>query len=286
MSELALIDRTVADSAPPIRLPTQDELPCEDGIPMETERHFLQMGLLLETVQPWLAQRGSGYAGGDMFLYFSPAQIRGEYFCGPDVFVALDVPRGERKSWVVWQEGKGPDVVIELLSESTGNYDKTVKKRIYHDQVHVPEYYWYDPFDPDDWAGFRSDGVDYQPLPRDVLGRMFSPQLQLFLLRWHGVYRGVETVWLRWATLDGELLLTGFEHADRERQIADQAQQRADQVQQWAEQAQERAQQQTLRAQQQTLRAQQAEEMLLTAQQRIAELEARLAMSGQNSTPS
>ena len=278
MSELALIDRTVADSAPLIRLPTQDELPCEDGIPMETERHFLQMGLLLETVQPWLAQRGNGYAGGDMFLYFSPAQIRGEYFCGPDVFVALDVPRGERKSWVVWQEGKGPDVVIELLSESTGNYDKTAKKRIYHDQVHVPEYYWYDPFDPEDWAGFRSDGVDYRPLPRDSLGRMFSPQLQLYLLRWRGVYRGVDTIWLRWATLDGELLLTGFEHAERERQIADRERQIADQ-------AQQRAEQEAQRAEQEAQRAEQAKEMLLTAQQRIAELEARLAMSGQNTAP-
>lgn len=279
MSELELLERVTTPPARLSRLPaphdlhyldedpddlalyrhlTQHDLPCEDGIPMETERHYLQMGLLLETVQLWLAQRGSGYAGGDMFLYFSPAQVRGQYFYGPDVFVALDVPRGERKSWVIWQEGKGHDVVIELLSESTGNYDKTLKKRIYHNQVHVPEYYWYDPFDPDDWAGFRSDGVDYRPLPRDSLGRMLSPQLQLFLLRWHGVYRGVEAVWLRWATLDGELLLTGYEHADQERQ-------RANQAQQWAEQ--------------ESQRVQQAEEMLLTAQQRIAELEARLAMS-------
>ncbi len=261
--DLLYLDEDPGDLAPYRHL-TQNDLPCEDGIPMETERHFLQMGLLLETVQPWLAQRGSGYAGGDMFLYFSPAQVRGQYFCGPDVFVALDVSQHERKSWVVWQEGKGPDLVIELLSESTGNYDKTVKKRIYHNQVHVPEYYWYDPFDPDDWAGFRSDGVDYRPLPQDSLGRMFSPQLQLFLLRWRGVYRGVDTIWLRWATLDGELLLTGFEHAERERQLADQARQRAQQEQQ---------------------RAQQAEQSLLAAQQRIAELEARLAMTSQNIAP-
>ena len=285
MSELELIDRVEADLAPPLRLPTQDELPCEDGIPMETQRHYLQMGLLLETLQPWLAQRGTGYAGGDMFLYFSPAQIRGEYFCGPDVFVVLDVSQDERKSWVVWQEGKGPDVVIELLSESTGNYDKTVKKRIYHDQVHVPEYYWYDPFDPDDWAGFRSDGVDYQPLPRDSSGRMFSPQLQLFLLRWRGVYRGVEAVWLRWATLDGELLLTGYEHADQERQHADRVQQWAEQEAQRAEQEAQRAEQEAQRAEQEAQRAQQAEEMLLTAQQRIAELEAQLAMFSQNAAP-
>jgi Uma2 family endonuclease len=38
--------------------------------------------------------------------------------------VVLDVPRRERKSWVVWEEEKAPDVVIELLSESTAKKDK------------------------------------------------------------------------------------------------------------------------------------------------------------------
>ena len=56
--------------------PTQDELPCDDGEPMETARHRQQMFLLLETLQPWLDQRPDGYAGGNMFLYFSLAQIR------------------------------------------------------------------------------------------------------------------------------------------------------------------------------------------------------------------
>lgn len=32
------------------------------------------------------------------------------------------------KSWVVWQEGKAPDLVIELLSDSTASYDKNQKK--------------------------------------------------------------------------------------------------------------------------------------------------------------
>ena len=55
------------------RLPTQDELPCDDGVPMETERHRLQMELLLNTLNPWL--EGGGYAGGNMFMYYSPAQV-------------------------------------------------------------------------------------------------------------------------------------------------------------------------------------------------------------------
>lgn len=245
MGEFELIERVEIDPTQPPCPPTQDELPYEDDIPMESERHKLQMELLLETLQPWLAQRGDGYAGGNMFLYFSLAQTRGQYFRGPDVFVVLDVPRGERKSWVVWEEGKAPDVIIELLSDSTRERDKTLKKKVYREQLRIPEYYWYDPFNPDDWAGFRLSGMEYQPLEPDESGRMWSERLQLSLLRWRGSYRGVSTLWLRWMTPQDELLLTGDERAERERQ-----------------------------------RAERAELSLLAAQQRIAELEARLQTAG------
>jgi Uma2 family endonuclease len=248
MNELELIEWVEIDPSPPPCPPTQDELPCEDDIPMESERHKLQMELLLETLQPWLAQRGEGYAGGNMFLYFSLAQTRGQYFRGPDVFVALGVPRGERKSWVVWEEGKAPDVIIELLSDSTRDRDKTLKKQVYREQLRIPEYYWYDPFNPDDWAGFCLSGMEYQPLSLDGSGRMLSRQLQLALLRWRGSYRGVSAIWLRWATPQGQLLLTGDERAEQERQRAEQERQRAEQ----------------------------AEQSLLAAQRQIAELEARL----------
>lgn len=51
--------------APP---PTQNELPCDDGERMETQRHKWQMDLLIETLDPWLAARGEGYVNGNMFL--------------------------------------------------------------------------------------------------------------------------------------------------------------------------------------------------------------------------
>ncbi len=110
--------------APSIPLPpTEDELPCDDGIPMETQRHKMQMDLLLDTLQPWLDQREDGYIGGNMFIYFSTEQVKNQDFRGPDFFAVLGVPKRERKSWVVWEEGKAPNVVIELLSESTSNED-------------------------------------------------------------------------------------------------------------------------------------------------------------------
>ena len=195
------------------RLPTQDELPYDDGEPMETGRHRLQMELLIRTLQPWLDQRGSGYAGGNMFVYFSPNQVLTHDFKGPDVFVALDVEPKERKSWLVWEEQKSPDVIIELLSDSTANYDKTDKKMVYQDRLACPEYYWFDPWNSDDWAGFTLVNGVYQKLLVDIQQRLLSPRLGVALIRWQGIYQNVDTTWLRWASAEGKLLLTPEEAA-------------------------------------------------------------------------
>ncbi|MDQ2695022.1 MAG: Uma2 family endonuclease, partial [Pseudomonadota bacterium] len=221
-----------------------DELPCDDGMPMETERHRLHMELLIETLHPWLARRGDGYVGGNMFVYFTLEQVRGRYFRGPDVFVVLDVPPGERKSWVVWAEGKGPDVVIELLSDSTARYDKDAKKNVYRDQLRVPEYYWFDPFNPDDLAGFVLRNGVYEPLP-EADGRLISRCLDLALIRWPGIYKGVEAVWLRWALPSGELLPTGREAAQQQ---ADEALRQVQEAGRRAEREYERAEREHERA--------------------------------------
>lgn len=207
--------------APFVELPpTQAELPYDDGEPMESPRHKAQMDLLIEALMPWLSQREDGFVGGNMFVYYSLAQVRNKDFKGPDFFVVLGVPKGERKSWVVWEEGKAPDVVIELLSESTAAADKNEKKLIYQNQMRVPEYFWYDPFNPEDWAGFAIEQRVYQPLVANEQNQLVSESLGLGLQRWQGHYKAIEAVWLRWATLEGELLPTPEE---QEHQRADRA---------------------------------------------------------------
>jgi hypothetical protein len=139
-------------------------------------------------------------------------------------FAVLEVSKAERKSWVVWEEGKTPDVVIELLSDSKANDDKTIKKEIYQSRMRVPEYFWYDPFKSEDFAGFRLSGGVYEPLTLDEQERYFCQSLQLYLLTWEGNYRGVTTKWLRWADLAGNLLPTGEELVQQAQVEARQAQ--------------------------------------------------------------
>jgi len=249
--------------------PTEDELPCDDGMPMETQRHALQMQLLIDSLRLFWADRTDAYVGGNMFIYFSLEQVRHQDFRGPDFFAVLGVPKRERKSWVVWQEGKGPDVVIELLSESTAAQDKGEKKDIYQDRLRVPEYFWFDPFTAE-WAGFVLRNRGYEPLTEDSQGRLISQCLELALLRWDGVYQDVEARWLRWVTLEGTLLPTPQEVATETQQQAAEAQQQVAEAQQQAAEAQ----QQAAEAQQQ---AAEAHRQAVAAHGQAVALEALLA---------
>lgn len=120
--------------------------------------------------------------------------------------------------------------MIELLSDSTAQSDKNEKKLIYQNQLRVPEYFWFDPFNPDDWAGFFLQHGVYQPISPTAQERLVSQSLGLALLRWQGNYKGTDATWLRWATSEGELLPTSAQIAEQERQRANQEQQRANQA--------------------------------------------------------
>jgi len=58
-----------------------------------------------------------------------------------------------------------------------------------------------------------------------------SQSLELALQRWQGSYKGIDATWLRWASIERELLLTSEEIAQQERQRADQAESQLQQVQ-------------------------------------------------------
>jgi Uma2 family endonuclease len=196
------------------RLPTQDELPYSDGEPMETNYHVLQMYLLIDTLNAYWKDREDVFVGGNMFVYFSPTQSRTEDYRGPDFFVVQGVKQRRRYSWVVWEEGKAPDLVIELLSDTTAHKDRNEKKLVYQDKLRVPEYFLFDPLNGE-FEGFRlRDGV-YEPIQSDGQGRLMSEQCQLALVPRNGVFNKQNWLWLRWETLSGELLATAEERSQQ-----------------------------------------------------------------------
>jgi beta-lactamase superfamily II metal-dependent hydrolase len=73
-------------------------------------------------------------------------------------------------------------------------------------------------------------------------------QVNLGLTIWQGEFEGIEESWLRWRDASGEVLLTGDEQAERERQQVERERQRAERERQQAERERQRADEQQQRA--------------------------------------
>lgn len=211
-------------------LPGQDELPSEDGEPMETGFHDAQDALLKDTLHDaWHGQRDF-FVAGNMFVYFSERQVRANDFRGPDVFVVLDVEPKGRKSWVAWEEGgRLPDVVIEVTSDSTEHVDRGEKMRIYSQIWRTSAYFIFDP-DTGVLDGFALDHARrrYVPLTPDERGDLDVEVLGLKLGLRRTSYRQYDAPFVRWLTHDGTPLPTAQERAEAERVRAEAERVRAD----------------------------------------------------------
>lgn len=194
---------------PPLEQEQSPDLPpCDlysDEPPLESDLHLQQIILLLECLNWWWRDRQDFYASANTTIFFSQEQIKSRDCRGPDFFVVLGVERKPRKSWVVWAEGgKTPNVIIELLSSSTAEVDRTRKKQIYQDTLKVYDYFWFDP-DTLEFAGFSLVNGHYQPLQPNDQDRLWSEQLGLFL--------GIHANKLRFFSAEGQLLPTPQEAA-------------------------------------------------------------------------
>ncbi|MGK7886464.1 MAG: Uma2 family endonuclease [Crocosphaera sp.] len=192
-----------------------------DEPPLETYLHLTQIILLLKSLQ-WLWQdRKDYFAAGNLTIYYSPNQKKSEDFRGPYFFVVLGTKWDEkRKSWVVWEEeGKYPNVIIEILSDSTAATDRGEKKEIYQDTFRTPDYFWFDPYTLE-FQGFTLISGKYQPIEPNEQGWLWSEQLQLYL----GIYEDK----LRYFDIDGELVSSPEEAASQEREQKELALQQQD----------------------------------------------------------
>ncbi|MFM6609912.1 MAG: alanine-zipper protein, partial [Dolichospermum sp.] len=137
-------------------------------------------------------------------------------------------------------------------------------------------------FNPSDFAGFSMGSDGYEPIIPDAQNRLLSKQLGLALVLWSGVFGYANTVWCRWATLDGVLLPTEHELAQEAQQQAQEAQQQAQEAQQQAKEAQQQAKEAQQQAQEAQQRAEGAELLLAQEQQRMEKLLAQLRAKGIN----
>jgi Uma2 family endonuclease len=250
---------------------TFDNLPSNlysDEPGMESDRHLQQMLVLISSLELLWQDRNDFYLSGNITVYYDLKKIETRDFRGPDFMVALDVERYPRRSWSLWEEGgKYPNLVVEILSESTADIDRNAKKEFYQDTFRIIEYFWVDP-DTQEFEGFFILGGSYQPILPNELGHRWSQQLQLFL----GIYNSQ----LRYFTPEGQLVPTPVEAAQAAQQEAKAAQQEAQTAQQEAQTAQQEAQTAQQAAQAAQQEAQAAQQAVQETQRRNDQLAAKL----------
>jgi Uma2 family endonuclease len=228
--------------------PPPTDLIFDDGEPLESNRHRIAMNVLIDSALVAFEGRTNYFVGGNMFIYYSRDQAMNRDFRGPDFFAVLDVEdKRERQGWVVWEEeGRYPNVVIELTSPSTAKNDKTIKKDLYERTFRTAAYYIYDPFDPNSFEGWHLDASQrYQPIQPNDRGWLWCEPLRLWLGSWEGCIRR-EPIdgschWLRFYDETGQLVSLQDEIAQAAQQEAQAAQQEAQTAQHEAQAAQQKA---------------------------------------------
>jgi Putative restriction endonuclease len=204
--------------------PQVDHLVTEDDTPVDNIYAEKQQRLLTRSLYDAWQGPGTGrpfIAMANVGLFYGinrPPQV-------PDVLVSLDVAlpgdiwTKRHRSYMIWEYGKPPEVVIEIVSNKIGGEDG-VKLRTYA-RMGVAYYVIYDP------TTQLSDQVlrlyELRPTDYVALAEPWLPGVELGLMLWQGTFEDREDTWLRWCNREGQLLLTGTERAEQERQRAEHA---------------------------------------------------------------
>ena len=143
--------------------------PTSDGQPMaETPVHGDCMMYVTSALRWWFSKHGRDdvYVGMNNFLYYERGNPRA--VVAPDVYVVVGVPASPpRDTYMLWNEPKGPDFVLEVTSASTRRMDERRKRDVYA-SLGVSEYFLYDPraeYLTPPLQGFRLHEGEYRALP-------------------------------------------------------------------------------------------------------------------------
>jgi len=216
---------------PPEAIPNVENLVTEDDTPLDNILSEKQSRILIDALRnSWPGLEGKPYvAMMNIGLFFTPHQDP----LVPDFLLALDAKHPENwwrekehRSFFIWEFGRSPDLVAEIVSNKKGEED-TVKLKAYAEQ-RIPYCVIYDPHQllgGGTLRAYQLKGKRYFPIDSKWI-----PEIGLGLTVWEGSYEDAAAPWLRWCDQQGNLLLTGQERTTLEKQRADQEKQRADRL--------------------------------------------------------
>ncbi|MEZ4707454.1 MAG: Uma2 family endonuclease [Caldilineaceae bacterium] len=184
----------------------------------------------------------------------------------PDMFLSLDVEAPDEwwekkhRSYFIWEYGKPPDVVVEVVSNKEGR--ELSRKLNDYARMGVNYYVVFDPqklIQDEVLQVYELHVGQYLTRPDELL-----PRVNLALTIWEGQFEEAQAAWLRWCDMEDNLLLTGIEQSAQERQRADAERQRADAERQRADEAHQRADEERQRAEEEQQRSERLAEKLRT----------------------
>ncbi|MEH2169782.1 MAG: Uma2 family endonuclease [Nostoc sp.] len=204
-------------------VPDANQLVTEDDTPVDNFASEKQQRLLVGSLYSTLQQQ-TFLAAANVGIYHTDGQPA----IVPDIFLSLDVqvPQNwwekQNRCYMVWRFGKPPEVVIEIVSNKEG--DELGKKLEIYEHMRASYYIVYD---PNQQLGEKVLRV------YELRGRRYFETLENWLEQvglgvtlWEGKFEDRQDTWLRWCYQDGNVLSTGDERAEQERQRAEQAEQR------------------------------------------------------------
>ena len=122
---------------------TAVEYPSSDGKPVaESDFQLTVLAYAREALRAHFRARDNVYVAADLLIYYQEGNVKARV--APDVFVVMGAPNHERMSYLLWNEPKVPDWVLEITSRSTRHEDQGRKRELYR-RLGVAEYWQYDP---------------------------------------------------------------------------------------------------------------------------------------------
>ncbi|BCL34764.1 Uma2 family endonuclease [Nostoc sp. MS1] len=235
-----------------LTLPDHTQLPESDGTFVKNFQEHPQSILLTDSILPRLQEiHPDGYycIGQDSGIYWRLTDPPEKGAEAPDWFYVPNVPptlNGElRRSYVFWQELIAPLIVLEFVSgNGEEERDKTPYKGKFwiYENVIRPAYYGIYEVKKASVEVYQLVGSRYQKLAANNRGHYPIEPMGVELGIWQGRFiLDAEIPWLRWWDEQGNLLLTGDERAELERQSVEFERQRAEAERQRAEAERQRA---------------------------------------------
>ena len=222
-------------------LPTEEDLPDTDNIPVDNELQVFIPSLLRAILSLLWADRFDWFFGVNMGVYYELEKPA----IGPDGFLSLGVQRhkGERGrlSYVLWQENVIPQLVMEFVSKSPG--DEYNDKMTRYAAMGALYYVIYN---PNHWQQDRHDKFEVYRLVNGAyvqqLGNpVWLPEINLGIGYEQGTFEGWTREWLYWYDSQSHRLLAPENIIEQERQRTQQERLRAEEQQRTNRAAQELA---------------------------------------------